>query len=705
MLTTTKMEGRTKIIAFILIIVLAVTMLPIMSKADSPEVDINTYVNKGGYDLIVGGKVLISTAGNATSDGITLKNGQEVLLKYYWNIPEENMQYITEGAFFTFDLPESNGLLKFSNIAESAGYKVMAGNKDIGILTLDTAAGSNGQIKVTLDPSKTKSASSLDNGWVTVKGNVSIGQGGTSTGAIDNITIPIEVKPGPGQPGYVTPGNLSPTNPRDGFSGVDWGTPNKDPFSKTVTKPSGYNSIATFNFNVNNDNYISCLENATYDDINDVMIIDELQENIEYSGNLKFTSKYYMATGECTTSPGVTTVPGFQGGPSVNVPDVAVNVKVPTQMSKHTFYSNDLTKQFEEVKVADPTIGLEKFKALVKNNGALSWGLYQDKTLVIYVGDIPKNDGLLTGVTWGKIKEEIEKKKNSAYYNVYHRDSSGKVINTSSGGVYTAQLATKVAFEMFVPEVKDATLMAYANLYDLNYTSVAALKADTSHDDKVVPALGFSVSFNTTIKGDSREISNEAIMYFGSEEGGRDDTSFQFTQLAGGASFGEKGDVRLLKVDGDTLVPLEGTEFKIERYDKDTKTWIQEGEIRKTDDNGYILYKRLPWGKYRITEVKFLNGYIQQVWFSKDNGYFELANPEDVIEIIAYNYKENVLGQDEYDTDDQGDVLGEQADPDAEVLGEEAKTSDPTNLVPLLLAMLAASIIFLITAIRNTRKE
>lgn len=93
-----------------------------------------------------------------------------------------------------------------------------------------------------------------------------------------------------------------------------------------------------------------------------------------------------------------------------------------------------------------------------------------------------------------------------------------------------------------------------------------------------------------------------------------------------------KGSFELLKYDPETKEPLANVEFEIECLDGfnkgDKYTFV-------TDENGLYKGNDIPYGRYRIIEIKTIEGYV----LDSDPIYFELTKDGQEIEITKENRK------------------------------------------------------------------
>lgn len=177
---------------------------------------------------------------------------------------------------------------------------------------------------------------------------------------------------------------------------------------------------------------------------------------------------------------------------------------------------------------------------------------------------------------------------------------------------------------------------------------------------------------------------------------------------------------------------LEGVEFQLLYWDESLGAWTNykdenasgEMEIVKkvTGKDGKVQFTNLPWGKYKLVETVGAENYDPQLIL--DDGVideFVIGNNEDSGEVLKINYnayneqekKEEetttpgvVKGDDTPPTDAQGQVLPDIVNPeDGDVLGEEAKTGDVSNLMPILILIAFSMIIMLIATLQAYRKE
>lgn len=118
-----------------------------------------------------------------------------------------------------------------------------------------------------------------------------------------------------------------------------------------------------------------------------------------------------------------------------------------------------------------------------------------------------------------------------------------------------------------------------------------------------------------------------------------DTTAVPFTITADGQKIEKtisnkkiKGSFELLKYDPETKEPLANVEFEIECLDGFNKG---DKYIFVTDENGLYKGNDIPYGRYKIVEIKTLEGYV----LDAEPIYFELTEDGQEIEITKENRK------------------------------------------------------------------
>lgn len=115
------------------------------------------------------------------------------------------------------------------------------------------------------------------------------------------------------------------------------------------------------------------------------------------------------------------------------------------------------------------------------------------------------------------------------------------------------------------------------------------------------------------------------------------DEKFDFTDMKK-ASFdkGIKGEVKLIKTDSITDVPLAGTVFALKEWSKDKNKWISKGMLRDNGDGTYrtdeLIYTTQNEGRFIISELKSPEGYLNdgyesaELLLSDEKRYFDLTD-------------------------------------------------------------------------------
>ncbi len=166
------------------------------------------------------------------------------------------------------------------------------------------------------------------------------------------------------------------------------------------------------------------------------------------------------------------------------------------------------------------------------------------------------------------------------------------------------------------------------------------------------------------------------------------------------------GTVELEKLDKiDNTKKLRGGEFTLEYYNTELKDWLtytdESGDnvIAITDNMGKLKFKDVPWGQYRVIELIAPEGYDPATLeFEQGDNLVTVGADQQTYYLTAYNT--GVLGE-EAPPDDYGD----DSTSDGSVLGQEAKTGDVTNMIPLLAIMLIVCLILLLAALQTGRRQ
>ncbi len=683
-----------KIIAFMIIIALIITMLPLVAMGgDESDITESGFVDYDGYEMFRANKLIASSADGAHNDLKTdpLKSGDELTVKYFWNVKKSHT--ITAGSFFMIDLPDA-----FAFDGMTADLKTDDGIK-IGKIDVLPATQ---QLKITLDATGVGKLPLVE-GWVMITGGLKEADESTTSVAFHEIIIPVDIS-GDEEENGGNDGDPKRHEPKDKFP-QDGDGPSTI-FGKGSSSINSSTGFVSYTLSVNYDNYhLKFEKNSGYKDLKNVIIEDKLPENVVYAGDLRAYVPAYTAKGVYTTYSSIS---------GTNDVDVKVEPVEPTAMSGNIFKYSYI--EFDERIPSDPTMDYADFKEFMKKQDPMTYGIWQHKAIVMNLGDIQGD--VTMGCTWGELKDSLKNHKKEGSYTTYERNASGEALNTSGGSwvIDGGTLAEKkVTFSAITEDIRTETLKAYAPFFGIQGSGIN----ESVNDSKTGDAVGFSISFKANVHGESRSITNHAIMMHETSSKGATSWPQKYTQISGGAKTANPGDIVLYKLDGETNEPLAEVQFKLQKWNKASDKFedLEEGAngsgIHTTDEDGRVIFKQPDYGRYKIVEVKGLEGYSAEVRYFNHNteewqDTFELADSI-VIQVTGFNYEEDIAGEESVPPDEN--VLGEEEYPEdtmqeGAVLGEEAQTADITNIIPLLIILLIAMFLILAVTLKNHfRKE
>lgn len=681
-------SDKTRIIAFIVMIALCITMIPVVSFGnDTVDNDVTKYVDISKIKVGVNGEEPKELPDGST---LELKKDDKVSFYFDWGVKNENMKFITSGAFFRVPLPES--VIEFTTMSKQP---LDGGLGTVQLIREKQQDGSYQSYLEVVFNENVGDAQDLTGGWLRADGKAREFKDGDHTGTIGSIVIDVEM--------YV-PAEPVDKGPSDVGPDYWWGDRDITLFDKNFTwegyKP--YEGRASFQLRVNYGNYKKMLKGENYDKLKNVYITDEFPRGMTFKENTLRMYEYYP----WIKADGTVTARDFISG---------------TEITRFTLDENaDQTK--DNIHEFAKTVAVGKY------------AIWQNKGLVINYGDMPGT--LETKKTWGEVvttvskaaltHEEIkylrdDEKKAIKYENLTDEqksfyESQGYVKYTKDKVDYMA-IVTKHAIST---EMKEATLDSFAKYYNASYTkdsTTGILTCSAIDANKKAPLLSFLVQFSTNVNnpGDGEPIVNTAYLNYNNTSEPGIAKGIEYVSFSGGVYKGLPGDVELVKYDGSTNAQLEGVQFKLQKYNNSTKEFEDIPEGNKgagtftTASGGALQVLDLNWGTYKFVEVKTLDGYKKEIAFVNDdfsqNGEFTIdSKTEGMIRISALNYKEDVKGTEVPPTS----VLGEESSPedDGSVLGEEAKTADMSNTMPILIVMLIAMAIILLASIQSAyRKE
>lgn len=655
-----KNRGISRIVVFAVLIAILMAMIPFSVMGNSIENDVKNkskFVSLTNVTMSIGNIQYEFANGQFIGDSPEgVKVGETVKFNINWEVLEKNIKNIKNKDFFVVKLPQTHYDFK-----EKGNISVMATNPDtdesiaIGILSL-VKNGDTAYLKVVFN-SNVESVPYLKNGYLFAEGSAKEVQTSTPNSTIAGIQIP----------GLA----LVPKDDTDGEDNY-WGTPPSiEEFKKTGWVDNDL-AKATWYIYINYEGYNEKFSGTSSGDpeFKNVIITDELPYGVTCSGNISLKIPYFFPNMDSATNDNKT-------------------------MSGKTFYTSDnyITESFTEITTDDPNVSKEDFYKMIDEAGPFHYGIWQDQKIFINVGDILGS--LKLDLTWGELKAKVNDAK-LGYLEYQPVIKDGEVQRDQNGKI----IEELVFVDKNDAETKEATLKSYARIYELEFDSIN----NTTNDDKVANAVGFYISFPTTISGNDRPITNEAVLWHSISSMSSISNVIEYQNLAGGVETGIAKDVRIIKYDGSNNDWLEGVKFKLQR---EVSTGIYEdipaGEngsgVQTTSSKGACMFKGLAYGNYRVVETELLEGYQEGILFKDGDGTFTIDKTTDTeILIEAFNYPENVKIPDK--------VLGETAPPkdSGNVLGEEATTSDLSNITPLLIGMLFMMILLLIISIQNMRR-
>lgn len=667
MIGVMKKRGASRVMVFVVIIAFLIAMIPFSVMGNSIE---NDPLNKSQFVDITGVTLTIGEINYEIANGefvgaapSGVKVDDKVRFNIGWKVLDSKIKNIKENDFFVVKLPQTHfDFQEKSNISISASKtnnptETIA----IGILSL-VKNGDTAYLKVVFNEN-VETAPYLANGYLFAEGNAKNVDSDTDITSIGGIKIP----------------GLALTPPEETPGGnYDWKTPpTLNEFNKTGWIDND-TATATWYIYVNYDGYNEKFKGVGdgNPELENAIITDELPYGVTYSGNLSLKIPYYF--------------------PNMNDAGDAKG------LSGRTFHTSDnyIATQFTEVNPSDQNMSYDDFYDMVKDAGPYSYGIWQNQRIIINVGDILGS--LKLDLTWAELKDKVN---NTPLYNQEYqdlKDENGQYIRDHEGNIEKGW----VQVDKNDDETKAATLKSYARIYGIDSNEID----NAQYDGKTADAVGFYVSFTTSIAGNDRDITNEAIIWHGTSSKSTVSKEIEFQNMGGGVEYGEEigiaKDIRIIKYDGTYNTQLEGVKFKLQR---ETSTGVYEdipqGEngsgTQTTSSNGACAFTGLAYGNYKVVEVGYLDGYQAGIAFKNGDGTFTISHDtNEEILIEAFNYKNGEQIPDK--------VLGDEETPkdSGTVLGDEAKTSDMSNITPLLIGMLIVMILLLIVSVQNmNRKE
>ncbi|WP_170169986.1 Cna B-type domain-containing protein [Vagococcus elongatus] len=274
----------------------------------------------------------------------------------------------------------------------------------------------------------------------------------------------------------------------------------------------------------------------------------------------------------------------------LNQPSINVPIYFPTKEGKlgdNTMAVVDLVKSGLAEEMI-PKIGetKEEFSNRMQESGAVVYGVY-DNTLFVSLGDVPGN-----GIT---------------YYDVF-------------GG--------KESFESEIDKLvhKDKILQEQADRMKMIYGSEGPTQGSI---------VGFGICFDVVVEGETGDYKNQATLKWMEDGDETDEIEVKFTRVTGGLDVVKAGSVLINKVDGETGARIPGVVFQLLKWNDSEGKYEQYtprdgGEVqRKTDGDGKVTFAKLEDGSYKIEEVEGVEGYLDEVVITPDNGEFKISSSDE----------------------------------------------------------------------------
>jgi len=342
---------------------------------------------------------------------------------------------------------------------------------------------------------------------------------------------------------------------------------------------------------------------GNYEQKNNVVIVDEIPDDMEFVSlsSLEMTIRGPLVLNDGTIVQGNSQVQNFNvaGRPGVTI----------TQTSGQSY--------------AD-------FYDLVTTSQAPCWGIHDNKTLVVNLGNLPANNtdenflevfNRLHGSTYATMESFLKSRLNATADSIgLDREARADFWLTTAADVYTDDM----------------------RWWDYTITFFTAAKW---HD--------------TDLDATQKPLSNTAKMTYNGSEEIEDSTTFQFHRTIASIQM-KAGDLYLLKADSETGIAIDGVELTLHEYigsestiagvrgDTAASSWLDRGKLitGAVEGTGAVRWENILNGFYKIVEVKAADGYTigsfelfsEGKATSHADGVFEM--PADAgLKVIAENTK------------------------------------------------------------------
>lgn len=332
--------------------------LPTHAFADPEPQNVSSGVNISGVEVYVkqdGVDKLYIDKNGTVDTSITIKVGNTVSFKSFWNITSGNMTGLKAGDFFEILLPSSY----FTFFASTSSTPIPADGVHVADMDLLVSGPDGPRLRLTLTDEGAQ-ANELKNGWVTAVGRASDEKDAGETVTVGGVVLPSFP--------------IEPADPSGGGGLVTHPWTPGGPILKSGYQ-SGRDNTITWTLNANFDEYAKVYSGGSATQKNNVVITDTLESGLVLN-SVTFASTYYYPHDDGTLSKSLAYSPTLASGAIVEI-------------------------------IEDPNDTYASFYDKVVGATGPSYGVYQNKELIVSLKNFP--DSLTMGYTWTQFKEKADK--------------------------------------------------------------------------------------------------------------------------------------------------------------------------------------------------------------------------------------------------------------------------------------------------------
>lgn len=643
-------QNKVRLIGIVLVAVLLMSMIPMISMGnDDHNISQKNFVTIDKISISAGGEDYLNITPGQAIDSSTLEQigyKNSLGFKVNWHITAENCDKINKDDYFEVIFPS---------------YLTIAVNsiEDLEATVTDENGATSKQKIGTFEISKLNSQkdsplvmritfddlskyNGITKGYMEAYGRMDQTGSDADTVTIGNTTIP--------------------KLPLKKQTGTFWGDSGKGSvFNKGTNNVLEGEGKYYYSINVNTEDMMKRLKGQEIDEKKNVYVVDDFPDGmylkesniaVQYGDYIFYSTD--KASWQCISDDG--------------------GKKVTNQLHNFGMVEEGTEEQF-----------MEMFE---KHDGP-AYGVYMGKKLVVKLGDMPGT--LKTNTTW----EEFQNKVNGT---------------------------TKIdkGIEQMTQDVKEYTIDAFRNIYNGGKGQNVEPNGNAKGD-----LVGVNIYFWAYANGSNETMVNSATMTY---DGGSQEaisTPVKYTKASAGAEGLDPGSVKIIKKDSSNDEIITGVGFTIQKEVNGVFENITTSNEQFTDEKGEVLFKNLKDGNYKIVESTPKAGYTTTPSIVNEDGTknethtftVDAANQKKGFTFTAYNdpIKDEttqgaILGDEDFPSDStqEGNVLGESKNPEesGKVLGDEAKTSDVMNVVPLLIILAVMALLILAIAKQSSlRKE